>query len=174
MMFISVQKDEDAFARLNRGSLGGHSADAQGCLLTSGPALTPTPGDCITPFNETTAPAYLPGGYQNTYRWYSIVYLPGAAGTPQYILTFAPSSGGSPATIATQPAIGYSPAEILQQLKNAGAPRTAYGMAQTFIGVVKFVTPDSPAVPTPVYEVPKKLPFTYYVPAGSVGLISPL
>ncbi|MDD5587243.1 MAG: hypothetical protein PHY92_09900 [Alphaproteobacteria bacterium] len=160
-----------AFARDNRGSLGTQSTDAKGCLLTEGISLggVSSCGSLL----ETTATAYLPGGYQSAYQWYSIAYAPDGTGQ-QYVLTIATSTGGSVTLPTPQPNIGYSPAEILQQLKKSGAPRTAYGMTQD-MGVLgrQFVTPDAPATPIPYYGVPR-YGTLYYVPPGSVGLISPL
>jgi hypothetical protein len=167
-----------AFARTHKGTdpneLGSDSVTAQGCLLTSNPAaaLAYQLNSCgsLMEYNDSA----LPTGYNADYKWYSIAYVP-LGGTQQYVMTFAPpSEAGNLTSPMTLPAIGYSPAEILMQLKNSGAPRTAYGMARDYgMGLVKFDTPDSPAVPMPSYIVPKSGMTMNYVPAGSVGLISP-
>lgn len=174
------------FARFSQnGLVGTGTADTvSGCLLTdltSIPALA-APPSCSHMLHHDNAlndnvvtlpdimPNFIPGGsnsYPIAYKWYSIIYAPGGPGTQQYVITFAePGTAGVTTTNVVHPSVGFSPAEILHQLKNAGAPTETYGL----VASGQLVTMDAPPTPRPTYA----LPTTAGIPNGSVALITPL
>ena len=91
------------------------------CYLT--PSVTPA---CSVTVPDPTTSPYLPSGYNyTTYKWYSILYQ-NASTEPRRLITYVlPAS--DPSQPITKPLVGYSAAEIFQELKNAGLDTASYG-----------------------------------------------
>jgi len=146
-----------------------------GCLLTDTtgiPALS-APGSCAATLANNNV-NFLPAGYQNRYKWYSIVYAPGGAfGSQRYIITYAPpSTAGDFTSLIAHPSMGFSPSELLRQIRNSDLTKTSYGIVKGG----RLLLPDAPftaANPRPEYPVPETSGIRT-IPEASIALISPL
>ncbi len=128
---VASATDCDVITKLSAVNCSLTSSGATACkrqpLASGGPAnkRVYVTGGTYTGQSGATYP-YLPAGYNTvTYKWNSLTFQ-SAAGSPYYVVTWAPPPA-NPADQITVPPVGISESDLYRQLQNAGVSLISYG-----------------------------------------------